>query len=352
MSGSSLDGLDIACVQLTEIRGAWTYELLASDCVPYDADWMTSLKKARELSVPDFLKLHTAYGHYLGNAVNTFIAANGLEHKIHFIASHGHTILHEPADKTTFQIGDGAAIAAITELPAITDLRNVDVALGGQGAPIVPIGDKLLFGNYDFLLNLGGIANISVKEEDGSYIAFDICPCNQLLNALAGEAGQDYDADGAIAATGTSLPQLQAQLDAIIWYSTAPPKSLSNEFATGQLLPLLKNAVVPLPDRMATADAHIIAQIKEAIAPHLKPAATMLITGGGAFNTHLIAGLTEALEPHGVTLTVPDAATVTNKEAIVMALIGALRWREEENVLAAVTGATRSSIGGALWKTM
>lgn len=163
MSGSSLDGLDIAFVQLEEVRGQWTYQVLAADCVPYTEEWAHNLKHAQQMAVPDFLRLNTAYGRWMGEAVNKFITEKNIDLQVQFIASHGHTVMHEPANYTTSQIGDGAAIAAVTGLPVISDLRALDVALGGQGAPIVPIGDKLLFGQYDYHLNIGGIANITVQ---------------------------------------------------------------------------------------------------------------------------------------------------------------------------------------------
>ena len=168
MSGSSLDGLDVAYVHLNEVRGGWAYEIVHADCIPYDKEMENSLRNAAQLRTHEYLRLHTAYGRLLGEAVNSFIERHGIEHQVHLVASHGHTVMHEPHNHTTGQIGDGATIAAVTSLPVVSDLRNMDVALGGQGAPIVPIGDKLLFGQYDYWLNIGGIANITVPHNGGA----------------------------------------------------------------------------------------------------------------------------------------------------------------------------------------
>ncbi len=350
MSGSSLDGLDIAYVQLEEVRGAWSYQLLHAACVPYSIEWELKLKHAATIPVGDFLKLHTSYGRYLGEQVKTFIANNNLEHKVHFIASHGHTVFHEPQHKTTFQLGDGASLAAVAELPVISDLRSLDVALGGQGAPIVPIGDKLLFGNYDYLLNIGGIANITVWQ-NGEPVAFDICAANQLLNGLAERDGKKMDENGAIAATGELLVGVLEELNKAAYYAKTAPKSLSNEEARQIVFPLLLESDYALADMLHTATVHIAQQIAAAVAkyPHGKEMASLLVTGGGAFNSFLVDQIQKELTASNVTVTVPDAGLIQYKEAIVMALIGTLRWREEANVLSSVTGASRDSVGGAMW---
>ncbi len=350
MSGSSLDGLDIAFVQLEEIRGAWTYDILAADCVPYSEDWAHKLKYAAQASVPDYLRLHTAYGRYIGKLVNEFINANAIEHQVAFIATHGHTVLHEPGNHTSVQLGDGATIAAVTGLPVISDLRSLDVALGGQGAPIVPVGDKLLFGNYDYLLNIGGIANITAKQGD-SYIAFDVCPANQVLNTLAEKAGKPMDENGTMASAGKLLVGVLDELDQNSYYALPAPKSLSNEAAINIAFPALLESEHTVPDMLHTMTVHIAKQVANAIAKYPSSAEqpAMLVTGGGAFNSYLVERVKEILASHNIAVVVPDDATVKYKEALVMALIGTLRWREETNVLSSVTGAAHDSIGGALW---
>lgn len=350
MSGSSLDGLDIAYVRLDEVRGKWSYSILQAECLPYNEHWVAALQHATIINVSAFLRLHTSYGRFLGGQVNEFIIRHSLAHKVHFIASHGHTVFHEPQNGTTCQVGDGAAISAVTGLPVISDLRAMDVALGGQGAPIVPIGDRLLFGDYDYQLNIGGIANITVPH-NGDIMAFDVCPANQVLNALAQREGQDYDRDGAMAAAGGLLPSVLDELSLEPYYRRKAPKSLSNEAARNMIFPKLLESDHAGYDLLHTATIHIARQIAEAVTdfPHGKGQGRLLATGGGAFNKFLIAQLEKELKPYKVMVEVPEPNVVKFKEALVMALIGTLRWREEVNVLSSVTGASKDSIGGAVW---
>ena len=347
MSGSSLDGLDIAFVRLHKEGGGWRYEWIATECIPYPANWIDPLMEAKDLSVPDFLRLHTAYGHYTGRVVNAFLERHAEGLPIDFIASHGHTIFHDPASATTCQIGDGASIAAETGLPVISDLRNMDIALGGQGAPIVPLGEQLLFPEYDYWLNLGGIANITYQR-DGAWTAFDICACNQVLNALAAEAGLEYDAGGTIADSGTTDRQLLAALNQVEYFGRPLPKSLDNAFSQKAILPLIQATALSLQDKMRTAVEHIADQLAPALS-HNTASSRILVTGGGALNTFLISRLNAVCKAKNISLVVPDDQTVQYKEALIMALLGALRWQGKPTVLHTVTGARESSIGGALW---
>ncbi|MBS1615798.1 MAG: anhydro-N-acetylmuramic acid kinase [Bacteroidetes bacterium] len=348
MSGSSLDGLDIAFVDLRETDGHWHYEWIAVECISYPTEWRQKLQSIQHESVPDFLRTHVAYGHYIGKTVRDFLKRYSGEKRPDFITSHGHTILHEPQQGVSCQIGDGASIAAETGLPVISDLRNMDMALGGQGAPIVPIGDKLLFKEYDFLLNLGGIANVTVQKEA---LAFDICPCNQLLNHFAQQLGFDFDDSGNFAKSGRASIELLGVLRKKKYYKRLPPKSLNNEFSILEIIPLIEAENLSPQDALATCSAHISECIAAAIAPYAyrtRPS-KMLASGGGAFNKFLLAQIQEQLSEKGIELLVPDARLISFKEALVMALIGALRWRGERNVLSSVTGAQRDSIGGAIW---
>ncbi|MBN8675513.1 MAG: anhydro-N-acetylmuramic acid kinase [Chitinophagales bacterium] len=359
MSGSSLDGLDIAFVEFQENAGRWTYEIIQADCYPYPADWLNRLKNATSLPALDYQLLHIDYGHYLGQQVNHFIEQHQLHYKVALVASHGHTTFHMPAKKMTAQLGDGAAIAAQTKLPVITDLRALDVALGGQGAPIVPIGERLLWQEYDYFLNIGGIANLSINSNP--YIAFDVCPANRVLNMLAADAGKEMDEYGTMAAAGAVNNSLLEKLSALDYYKQAGPKSLANAYGTDIVYPLIKAAGCSVPDALRTFSEHIAIQISEAISnssdfkpqtsnlPVLPTGLKLLVTGGGAFNTFLIQQLQEKIKAFNIEVVVPDAKLVSYKEALIMALIGVLRWRQEYNVLASVTGASRDSIGGALW---
>ncbi len=350
MSGSSLDGLDIAFVKLEERSGIWRYEWIATDCIAYDDDWMARLRSASSLSVPEFLKLHTAYGHLTGKLIQEFLHRHAPNAAVDFIASHGHTAFHEPHNATTWQIGDGASIAAETGIPVISDLRSVDVAFGGQGAPIVPIGDKLLFGEYEYLLNLGGIANVSIQSKA---IAFDICPCNQLLNYYAAKLGKEYDEGGNFARSGNVDDVLQARLAVQEYYGLKPPKSLANEFSTDFILPEIENKGISPCDALATCVAHIVSRISSEVQPFVTNGSSgkLLATGGGVFNTFLLERLRASLAACQIEVVVPERRLVQFKEALIMALIGVLRWRKEPNVLSSVTGAKRDSIGGAIWES-
>src|SRR5690606_23275424 len=197
MSGSSLDGLDIAFVHFHENAAKWNFDIVYAECYPYSAEWINKLQSSVQLNALDYQLLYAEYGHYLGAAVNTFINEHQLQYQVQLIASHGHTTFHVPP-KMTAQLGDGAAIAAETGIPVISELRALDVALGGQGAPIVPIGDKLLFGEFDYCLNIGGIANVTTHTA-GTYISFDVCAANRVLNLLASQAGKAYDEGGQMA---------------------------------------------------------------------------------------------------------------------------------------------------------
>lgn len=352
MSGSSLDGLDIAFTEFTEQAGKWTFDIKHTACYAYEMEWVNRLKHAVDLPARDYQLLHTAYGHYLGQKVNEFIASNGLQYQVGLIASHGHTTFHLPSQKMTAQLGDGAAIAAETELPVVSDLRAMDVALGGQGAPIVPIGEQFLWKEYAYFLNIGGIANVSCNGDP--YIAFDVCPANRVLNMLANDAGNEYDAGGEMAASGNVSQSLLEKLNSLDYYAMPNPKSLANDFGTETVYPLIKSAGLNTPDALRTFCEHIAVQIKKALdmtrnASPNTDHSRLLTTGGGAFNTFLIQQLQEQLKELRIEVVVPDEKLVNFKEALIMAFIGVLRWRQEYNVLCSVTGAVRDSIGGALW---
>ena len=353
MSGSSLDGLDIVLATFHENGGKWNYEIMEADCYGYSTEWTNRLRDAGNLSALDYMLLNTEYGHYLGEQVNKFLSQKKLVFQVALVASHGHTVFHLPAKRMTAQIGDGAAIAAETRLPVVSDLRALDVAFGGQGAPIVPIGEKLLFSEYEYFLNLGGIANLSAAASSG-YIAFDVCPTNRVLNMLANDAVKEYDDEGRIAASGKIDTKLLSELNVLEYYKLEYPKSLANDFGTEIVYPMIKNAGVRTDNALRTYTEHIVIQIKNAITNlnHLKQknqSSRLLVTGGGAFNTFLMERLKDQLKSLNIEVVVPDEKIVKYKEALIMALMGVLRWREKTNVFSSVTGAERDSVGGALW---
>jgi len=249
-------------------------------------------------------------------------------------------------------LGDGASIAAETQLPVITDLRALDLAFGGQGAPIVPIGEKWLLGDFDFFLNLGGIANISFKSDP--YIAFDICAANRILNMLINNEGKEFDDRGEMAQLGAINFELLQKLNGLDYYSQPYPKSLANDFGTDIVYPMIFDTGCETRDALRTYVEHIVIQTRDAIINLInnKPQPAnrkLLVTGGGAFNTFLVNRLSEELQQLQIEVMVPDEKLIQYKEAMIMAFMGVLRWRQEYNVLSSVTGASRDSIGGALW---
>lgn len=352
MSGSSLDGLDIVCVQLEEQQRKWQMEVMAAACMPFEPEWASRLQRATELTAKDHVLLDAAFGHYIGQQANTFIAQHDLQYKIALISSHGHTSFHLPPHATV-QLGHGAAIAAETGLPVVTDLRAVDVALGGQGAPIVPMGEKLLWPQVPLFLNIGGIANISVRQ-GGQFLAYDVCPANRVLNLLASETGKPYDEGGQMAASGIILTDLLVELNELPYYGQAYPKSLANDFGTDVVFPKLEGGSWKVEDLLRTYVEHIAMQVAKAVEQHaheLEAQPAMMVTGGGAFNDFLVGRIRSLLEPMRISVEVPSADVVNYKEAIIMALLGVLRWREEPTVMASVTGASRDSVGGAVWRS-
>ncbi len=351
MSGSSLDGLDIVYTALEENAGKWNFTILKANCFEYNNEWKEQLKNAHNLSALDYQLLHTAYGHYLGSAVNQFIEQHNVQYQVALIASHGHTSFHYPAQRMTAQLGDGAAIAAETGLPVVSDLRSLDIAFGGQGAPIVPIGEKFLFPEYNLFLNLGGIANISIHNAE-SVIAFDVCPANRVLNSIAAKVGKDYDANGEMASIGNVHLPLLEKLNELKYYTQLPPKSLDNSFGASEIYPLVRSFALTHNDSLRTLIEHIVVQIKNVISTNNKGATSdskLLVTGGGAFNGFLLQRLKDELTSINVEVIIPVKELVEFKEALIMAFIGALRWRQENTVLSSATGAKRDSIGGAVW---
>ncbi len=348
MSGSSLDGVDLAYCTFIHENDNWVCSIVHAACIPYSKEWIDRLREARSLDGRSLWKLHADYGHLLGEIISGFIGKYELTGKVDLISSHGHTIFHYPHERFTTQIGDGAAIAVAAGVPVVCDLRSTDIALGGNGAPIVPVGDQLLFKEYNYLLNLGGIANITVKQK-GPVLAFDICVANQVLNHYAAQKGLEYDKDGQLASQGKLYQPLFESLNELDYYKKASPKSLDNGFSADILIPLIDHHDISTEDKLHTYCDHIASQVKA----HLSKVKTdilssekLLITGGGALNKYLVSRITAYA---GMQVVLPDENIIHYKEALVMALIGVLRWSGEANVLSTVTGASRDSVGGALY---
>ncbi len=354
MSGSALDGLDIVFVEFQQVSGKWEYTLRNAECFPYTHEWIEKLRNTTSLKALDYQLLHTEYGRYTGHQVNTFVETHHLHYQVQLIVSHGHTTFHMPGKKMTGQLGDGASIAAVTGINVVSDLRAIDVALGGQGAPIVPVGERLLFGDHQVFLNLGGIANLSLHHT-GDPVAFDVCPANRVLNMLAKKVGKPFDEGGKLAEKGVVVKELLEVLNGLEYYSLPHPKSLSNDFGTDVVYPLIGSEGSSPENLLRTYVEHICFQVAKSISVFRQDIATspaplrMLVTGGGAKNDFLVKRLTQILEPLQVAVETPPASIIDYKEAIVMGLLGVLRWREENNTLSSVTGASRDSIGGAVW---
>lgn len=347
MSGSSLDGLDIALCSFNTLAGHWEYKITAACCMPFTAEMKDRLSHATVMNIRDYMLLHISFGRYCGEEVKNFLQENHVVEMPVVIGSHGHTTFHTPAQQMTHQLGDGAALATSSGIAVVTDLRAVDISLGGQGAPIVPVGERLLFPGYRFFMNIGGICNVSIHAED-EVTAFDVSPANRVLNMLAADAGSQYDEGGKMAASGEINKGLLSELNDQDYYRLRPPKSLPNEFGTDRIYPLIKSVETDVKNALATYCEHIAVQTKQALVPFAEKG-KMLITGGGAFNDFLTGRLRFHLKKIGIEVVVPDKETVSYKEALVMALIAVLRLREEPNVYASVTGAHRDSCGGALW---
>ncbi|MCK4662734.1 MAG: anhydro-N-acetylmuramic acid kinase, partial [Bacteroidales bacterium] len=341
MSGTSLDGLDIVLCNFEYKNQKWSFEIIKAETFKYDNTWKNNLSKADLLNSFDFISFHKEYGKYIGSKIIKFIKNCIIN--IDFIASHGHTIFHQPEKNITFQIGDGAEIAATTSITTISDFRTLDVALGGQGAPLVPIGDKLLFSQYDYCLNLGGFANISYNI-DNKRIAFDICPANIIINYLIKELNLDYDKDGKIAKQGQINSELLNKLNQIDYYRKSYPKSLGKEDLLKTFIPVLEQANINVYDKLRTIYENIAIQISNSM-PDVENSKSVFITGGGAYNKFLIELLLKKIKNK---IIIPEPTLIEYKEALIFAFLGVLRYRNEINCLSSVTGASQDNTGGII----
>lgn len=353
MSGSSLDGLDVAFCEFEFANSmVENWRIVQAETMPYDETWQNRLRNLPQANGRDLLLAHAHFGHHVGELVNIFLQKYSLQPD--FIASHGHTVFHFPKEKMTLQIGDGSAIAAATGYSVVCDFRAMDVALGGQGAPMAPIADRYLFSEYDFMLNLGGIANVTANI-NGKYIAFDIGGANQVLNKLVQPLGLEYDAGGKLAASGTLNETLLQQADALSYHHESYPKSLGNDWVQEQLIPIYMNFDASIEDKLHTACVQIARQTAKDIAQIIqkehftKNSYRLLATGGGAFNDFQMQCLQAACDPLSIEIIVPDASIIGFKEAAMIALAGVLRVENSPNFIASVTGAAQDAIGGAVY---
>ncbi|HEX8545966.1 MAG TPA: anhydro-N-acetylmuramic acid kinase [Cytophagaceae bacterium] len=342
MSGTSLDGLDIALCKFTFLDHRWQYSILEAETVSYSPEEKEILSSLMTTTAVELIHQDRRFGSYMGREVNKFLKKHNTT--VDFVSSHGHTVFHQPEKGMTLQIGHGAALHGETSIPTVCDFRSLDVALSGQGAPLVPIGDELLFPDHTYCLNLGGISNISTKKT-GKRTAYDICPVNLVLNLLANKKGLSYDAGGELARVGKYNQELFDELNGLDFYQTKGPKSLGREWIDTVVFPLIESYAHSTEDKLHTFCHHIGYQISRSIAD-ADSNHDLFITGGGAFNTFLIEAIQNYVQ---VKILIPESKIVMFKEALIFAFLGVLRVRGEVNCLSAVTGSKHDNVGGAIW---
>jgi len=357
MSGTSLDGLDLVAAGFEQNNGNWNFTVHFSETISYSHEWLEKLRNSPALSGEKLIELHAEYGRYLGAETKRFIGKTGFTPDL--IASHGHTVFHQPEKHFTFQIGNGADIAATTQITTVADFRTGDIALGGQGAPLVPVGDRFLFGEYDYCLNLGGFANISF-EKNRQRIAFDICPVNIVLNYFAEKQGFAFDKNGELGRKGNVNSELLTKLNQLDFYRSEPPKSLGREWVEQVFMPVLNGFEISEEDKLRTVYEHIAQQIGRIVSGGGEGrkegkgtgkgggggGERMLVTGGGAFNTFLIELISNQTSCE---LVIPSNEIVNFKEALIFAFLGVSKYRGEINCFASVTGATRDHSSGIVF---
>ncbi len=358
MSGTSLDGTDIAYCLFENSASGWNFRIIKAQTIPYPPVWEKRLRSAPEMNGEELIKTHVDYGHYLGKITKEFIITNNYKDP-DLVASHGHTVFHQPENGFTFQMGDGSAIAAQSGCRVVCDFRSLNIACGGQGAPLVPIGDELLFGNFDFCLNLGGFANISFKKQN-KRIAFDVCPVNFVINNIVRkrkkEASKilfddkqkkiDYDPNGKIARPGKNFTRLTDELNKLDYYQKKPPKSLGAEWVEKNIPPIIKKYHdIPLQDILRSFYEHIALRINKTVKNN--PGGKMLVTGGGAYNKFLIDLLKNKLP---LIVHIPDRNIIEYKEALIFAFLGVLRINNMHNILKSASGGRKNNTGGGIYE--
>ncbi|WP_204346229.1 anhydro-N-acetylmuramic acid kinase [Psychroserpens algicola] len=339
MSGTSLDGIDLAHISF-DFDSKWTFKIHSAETIPYTDLWQQTLSNLVSLDKKAITKIDDDYTTYLAQTIHSFILKHQLKN-LDAICSHGHTALHQPEEHLTYQIGNQPKLAKLTNTKIVCDFRTQDVLLGGQGAPLVPIGDQLLFSEYDYCINLGGFANVS-SEKNNQRIAYDICPVNIIMNHYTRQLGFDYDEGGQIAKSGRLNNDLLTVLNAIDFYAASPPKSLGVEWVEKQISPLLETSKLSVKDILRTCVEHIAIQITN----NIKSNSKVLFTGGGTYNTFLL----ERIKAHkNFELIVPSKSIIEFKEALIFGLLGVLKLRGEINCLSSVTGARNDHSSGEIY---
>lgn len=341
MSGTSLDGLDIASCTFEYSIGQWKFQIHHGTTVSFHPQLLSDISEAHLLPEDSLHDLDRSFGKWMGEQVNLYCEQNQFHPDL--ICSHGHTVFHQPEKNYTLQIGSGKALQRVTRKKVICDFRSADVALGGQGAPLVPIGDALLFSEYDYCVNLGGIANISCTQDE-KRVAFDVCPVNQVLNFLSSELGLPYDDRGSISKTGYVQKALLDELNNLDFYQINGPKSLGREWVENVFMPIVLSDKSSTPDKLATVCEHISIKLAQAMPKE----GSILTTGGGAKNDFLMHLLSERL--NGKITTLNDELIIDFKEAMIFAFLGVLKSRNEVNCLSTVTGAKYDHSSGVIFE--
>ena len=338
MSGTSVDGLDICYISFPKNK-IEDYEIISCKTYDYPIDLKNELINVIKKDDEKIKHLDLKFGEFIGLSVNKFISENKLP-VADLISSHGHTVFHEPNIGKTLQIGNGNIIKKITGIKTINNFREQDVKLGGQGAPLVPIGDKLLFKKFKYCLNLGGFVNISIKNGDEIF-AYDICPLNTVLNIYSKKIGYEYDHDGNLSSKGTVDENLLNELNQLSYYFEKYPKSLGLEFVIEKVLPIIDSYSLSESDVLATYIRHVAFQISNNIMDDEK----VLISGGGSFNKTLI----QSLRNHNINLVIPESQILNYKESLIFGLLGYLRINNKINCLRSVTGASKDHSSGDIY---
>ncbi|WP_242204969.1 anhydro-N-acetylmuramic acid kinase [Aestuariivivens insulae] len=338
MSGTSLDGIDLVYVKF-HLDTTWHFDIIQAETVSYNKIWLDKLSRLVSYNMEELKSVDKEYTYLLADTIKAFIAKHQIK-AIDAICSHGHTALHQPERKITYQIGNMPIISNLLEQTVVCDFRVQDVELGGQGAPLVPIGDELLFSEYDFCLNLGGFANTSTSLNN-ERIAYDICPVNIVLNHYVKQLGHNYDDKGLIALRGKVDEKLLSRLNNLEFYKQPYPKSLGLEWVTKTVFPLIDAFGLHVPDILKTFCEHIAIQISKEI--HIENKSSVLVTGGGAYNDYLVG----RIKSHSkCNIVIPTKTIVEFKEALIFALLGVLKLRNETNCLKSVTGASKNHSSG------
>ncbi|WP_290697946.1 anhydro-N-acetylmuramic acid kinase [Lacinutrix sp.] len=343
MSGTSLDGIDLALINFN-LDISWTYKLIKAETIAYTEEWIDKLKTLVNFSKKELKPLDVDYSLYLVEVIDSFIKRNNIL-EIDAICSHGHTALHEPENRLTYQIGNLPILHKVLNKTIVCNFRIQDVALGGQGAPLVPIGDALLFSNYNYCVNLGGFANVSTQI-NGKRIAFDICPANIVLNNYVSKLGFAYDNKGKLAQEGELDNNLLKELNNLDFYKASYPKSLGLEWVNQIIFPLIERYNLSIKDVLRTFVEHIAIQISKVLNKQQK--ASVLVSGGGVFNVFLMERIKDLSHTN---IKTPTTEIIEFKEALVFGFLGVLKLRNENNCLASVTGAKKDHSSGVIFSS-